>query len=265
MRKDIRILSRKLHRKKKRLKIVLSFFACAVLFAGVLAFFHAPFFKVKEIGIKGNNSLSIEVLRDKITGHLKGSYYGVLPRGNIFLIPEKEIKKDILIGIPRVKKVQLDRKLFFGNLAVEITERQNGGILCRRETCSFVDEDGFVFEKAPYFSGNIYLRFFDERVSSSSDIATGENLLSSGEFKKLLEFKELALKKRVNVSEIVLKKEEIYEIHTVEGWRILMNSRRVANDFFVNLATTLDEIKDERPKLDYIDLRFGNKIFYKFK
>ena len=265
MRKDIRVLSRKLHRKRKKLKIILSLFACAVLLAGVLAFFQSSFFKIKEIAIKGNNSVSVEVLRDKIAGHLNWSYYGIFPRDNIFFIPKEEIKKDILIDIPRVKNVRLDRKLFFRNLAVEITERQNGGILCRRETCSFIDEDGFVFEKAPYFSGSIYLRFFDERVGSSSDIAMGENLLSSGEFKKLLDFKELASKKRVDISEIVLKKEETYEIHTAEKWRILINSRHGANDFFINLATTLDEIKDERLKLDYIDLRFGNKIFYKFK
>lgn len=265
MRKDIRVLSRKLHRKKKRLKIILSLFACAAFLAGVFFFFHASFFKIKEIAIKGNDSISVEVLRDKVAERLNGSYYGIFPRDNIFFIPKEEIKKDILSGIPRVKNIRLDRKIFFRNLAVEITERQNGGILCRREVCSFVDEDGFVFEKAPYFSGGVYLRFFDERVASSSSIAKGENILPSGEFKKLIDFDEIISKVGMDISKIILKKEEIYELYTAEGWRVLADSQNTQNDLFRNLTVALDEIKDERLKLDYIDLRFGNRVFYKFK
>lgn len=265
MRGNIRILSKKLHRRKRIIKVVLVFFICAALFASIAAFFHIPFFKVQKIVIKGNNLISVDILRDKISQRLKGKYYGVFPRDNIFIVPQGNIKEDILNYITRVKDVQLDRKLFFRNLVINITERQSAGILCQTENCFFVDEDGLVFEEAPYFSGNIYLRFFDERTASSSGVIIGELILPTEEFRKLTDFNELIPKINVNISKMVLKKENIYELYTLEGWRVLTNNQNNPNDLFINLAAILNEVGSRRQNLDYIDLRFGNKVFYKFK
>lgn len=265
MRGNIRILSKKLHRRKRIIKAISFFLICATLFAGVVAFFYIPFLKVKKIIIEGDNLISAEVLTDKINQRLKGKYYGIFPRDNIFIVPQKNIKKDIFSDLARVKNIQIDKKLFSRNLAINIVERQSAGILCQAENCFFVDEDGFIFEEAPYFSGNLYLRFSDERTASSSGVIIGEFVLPAEEFKKLLDFKELASRISVSISEVVLKKENIYELYTLEGWRVLANNQNNPNDLFINLAATLDEVGVKRQNLDYVDLRFGRKVFYKFK
>ena len=265
MRGNIRILSKKLHRRKRIIKTILFFLICAVLFAGVVAFFRIPFFKIQKIVIRGNNLISIDLMRDKINQRLEGKYYGIFPRDNIFIVSKKKITEDVLDNIARVKDIQLDRKLFFRNLMINITERRSAGILCQEENCFFVDEDGFVFEEAPYFSGSIYLRFLDERIASSSGVITGAYILPAEEFRKLMDFNKLASRSDINISKVVLKKENIYELYTVDGWRILANNQNNPNDLFINLIAILDEIKDKRQSLDYIDLRFGNKVFYKFK
>ena len=65
---------------------------------------------------------------------------------------------------------------------------------------------------------------------------------------------------------MILKKENIYEFYTQEGWKIILNDKNEPRSAYLNLITALDaNIKDKRAKLDYIDLRLGNKIYFKYK
>jgi hypothetical protein len=69
-----------------------------------------------------------------------------------------------------------------------------------------------------------------------------------------------------DISKIILKDAGIREVYLKEGWYILLNDKNEPDQTFSNLELVLDqEIKEKRPKLDYIDLRFGKKVFYKLK
>ncbi len=63
----------------------------------------------------------------------------------------------------------------------------------------------------------------------------------------------------------IIKKEGIYELQTSENWFILLNEQNDSQITYQNLKIALDQIADKRKNLSYIDLRFGNKVFYKFK
>ena len=94
----------------------------------------------------------------------------------------------------------------------------------------------------------------------------GSNLIEESEFKKILEFAALANKIGNGITEVILRKENIYEFHTKEGWKIILNDKNEPKSAHLNLVTALDaNIKDKRTKLDYIDLRLGNKIYFKYR
>ena len=51
-----------------------------------------------------------------------------------------------------------------------------------------------------------------------------------------------------------------------EGYRVYFDRESDLQNAFRVLKTVLaEEIKDRRARLDYIDLRFGNKVFYKLQ
>ena len=53
---------------------------------------------------------------------------------------------------------------------------------------------------------------------------------------------------------------------TRAGWEILLLEDTDPEAAYKNLELALErEIKDKIASLDYIDLRFGNRIFYKFR
>jgi len=241
------------------------------IFAGIVAFFRIPYFQVEKIEISGNSLVNGDDLTDAVKAKMEGKHLWFFPKTNIFLIPKDKILTELPENFKRIKNITLDKK-YFGAIAVKIEERSNAALFCEKEDCAYTDEGGFVFEKAPYFSGAVFLKLIEQRNSDSGENAKtidgylGTSLIAESEFKKILEFSGLINKIGGGVSEVVLKKENIYEFYVNEGWKIILNDKNEFQSAYLNLVTALDaNIKDKRPKLDYIDLRLGNKIYFKYK
>ena len=278
-RRDFLASSRKLRRKRLILKAIVVSVIFVAVFTGIVAFFRIPYFQVKKIEISGNSLIDGDDLTDAVKVKMDGKYLWLFPKTNIFIMSKDKILAELPENFKRIKNISLDKK-YFGTIAVKIEERNNKALFCEKEDCAYADENGFVFEKAPYFSGAVFLKLVDQRNSDSGENAKkndgylGTNLIEESEFKKILEFAglarldsaRLAAKTGGGVSEVVLKKENIYEFYTQEGWKIILNDKNEPQSAYLNLITALDaNIKDKRPKLDYIDLRLGNKIYFKCK
>lgn len=281
-REDILRPSRQRRRRKSILKLNFFLLGIFLFLGGVVGFFYIPKFRIGEISIEGANVLDKEQLKEEIAGWLKGKFFKIFPYNNIFIFPQAGITAGLLQKFPVLKKISFTRD-FSRKLSVLVGERKAEALWCLNKTstspdsgepastsasqggdsCAFVDENGFIFQPAPSFSGGIFLKFFDER-EKTSDI--GEEMISASEFQKLLSFKEFLNQNNMDVSQIVLKDNGEYEVNLKEGWHILLNSKNEPNLSFNNLKLILDSnIKEKRPRLEYVDLRFGNKVFFKLK
>src|SRR3989344_994206 len=234
-RKDFLASSRRLRRKRLILKAVVFGIIFATIFAGVVAFFRIPYLQVEKIEISGNELIGDDDLTDAIKAKMEGRHLWLFPKANIFLIPKDKILAELPEEFKRIKKISLDKK-YFGAIAVKLEERNNAVLFCEKEDCAYADEKGFVFEKAPYFSGAVFLKLVEQRNSDSGENAKtideylGISFIAESEFKNIL------------------------------------NDKNEPQSVYLNLMTVLEaNIKDKRPKLDYIDLRLGNKIYFKYK
>lgn len=270
-RKDFLASSRKLRRKRLILKAIIIGVIFIAFFAGVVFFFRMSYFQINKIEISGNNSLVESDLIEATTRKLEGKYLGLFPRSNIFLISEDKISTKLTEEFKRIKKINIDKK-YFSEIVVKLEERNNSVLYCVAENCAYADEDGFVFEKAPYFSGAVFLKIIDQRNLDDDDSEKiiekhlGSRLIDDKEFNKISKFAKLTDKIGGGVFEIVLKKENIYEFYAQEGWKIILNNKNEVEEAYLNLTATLDSgIKEKQIKLDYIDLRLGNKIYFKYK
>lgn len=240
---------------------------------------NASFLRIKNIELTGNNFVSAKEISFKIKEVSVGKTGIFFNKDGFFFFPEEKIEIAILENFLRVKEVSVKKKIFSG-LAVEIKERENVVLACRGQECYFADENGFVFEKAPDFSGGLYLKIYDERndeenngIAASSTqpkptmvVGLGASVLPTEEFKNLFLFAGKVNSSINEVVKIILKDEGVYEIFVKEGWKIMLKENSEPKVTFSNLITALDsQIKDSRKKLDYIDLRFGNKVYFKYK
>ncbi len=284
MSKDILISSRRVRRKRLILKAIFFLLGFLIFTAGIAAFFYIPKFRINEISVQGIEVLDEKQFKGEIANLLNGKLYRIIPYNNIFIIPTAKISAELSQKFPILKRIAVIRN-FSQKLSIEIEERKPEAIWCLtfandliatstvfttssspslgRDSCAFVDEKGFIFGPAPIFSGTIFPKFFDKRGQPS---VIGKEMISDAEFQKLRAFKDLLVKNDINVAKIILKDEGIYEVYSKEGWYILLNAKNEPNPSFNNLKLVLDtQIKEKRPKLDYIDLRFGKKVFYKLK
>lgn len=254
-------------RKRKRRLRVFAFIAggCALLLGAAVALSHAPFLLVREVSLSGMETIASSTLRGKALQHLSGSYAFVFPKRNIFLYPKEAIREDLLRLYPALASVDV-HAVDFQTIAVNVVERHPRALWCEGTRCYLMDENGTVYGDAPTFSEPIYISY--------SGAASGEGLpkqyLTPSEFQ--------ALSALVDAVASHLPEERVQGV-SVDGARDVY--ARFASGFSIYFP--LDDqggdvferftlaLKSEpllgRPLSDflYLDLRFGDKLYYKLK
>jgi cell division septal protein FtsQ len=275
--------------KKRRHKVFLK--KILILLLGVIVIFlslaylsHLNKLNISEIDIVGNKVLDTETLKIAVKEQITGKYLWLFPKTNIFLYPQNTIKNELQNEFKRIKDISLLIKNT-KTLQISLTERVALYTWCgenfsgvgipqgsptpeKENKCYFVDEDGYVFDEAPYFSGNIYFKFYG---------AQSESYFSKQNFKQLISFRDVLV--GMGLKPVALY---VTDDGDIQIFLSSMNSSRAepkiilkADADFQNVAENLQAALDTEPlkskfknkysTLEYIDLRFGNKVYDKFQ
>lgn len=251
---DILISSKQLKRRRKILRyfkiLIIPFLS--VVFLIILA--NLPWLRIRDIEINGAEE-NEKIARDFIKENLSGRIFLFFPADNIFLIDERGLIQEIKNKFPAIKNADLMTNFFSRKIKANIKNRQIFAFTCAEERCFYLDEEGVLFKQAPIVSGGILL----EVIASSSKQLEGDFYKISFLARKIEEnLKEDGLNK------IILKDENSFELVFVSGLKIISDLETSSEKILRNLNIVLKNIKD-RKSLEYIDLRFGNKAYYKFK
>ena len=291
MKRNVLNSPRLLELKKKRLKIFLnkiflSLVALLVIFASLAYISRLKQLNINEVEIIGNKTEDKEIIETTVKKEITGNYSWFFPKTNIFFYPKDNIKKDLFNQFNRLKSISLSVKNKM--LKVALTERTALYTWCgiefpeallvesstskasgKEEKCYFMDEAGYIFDEAPYFSGDVYFKFYG--------LANFGTYFSKENFRQLIYFKDTLLG-------IGLKPVSLYILDNGDIKVFLSNSNKAPTEPYIalkagsnfqkvaeNLEIALSaeplqsNFKNKYSSLLYIDLRFGNKVYYKFK
>lgn len=237
----------------------------------------SPIFQIKKIEIKGTKTVAVSEIKEIIERNLSEKKWLFVSQRNIFLAPSKKMENDILAKFPEIKNVFVAKKLP-DILIAEIEEREEIGIWCERkkiiqkledeeeetiiEKCFYIDSEAVLFRQAPSMSGGLVLKIFDQKKQNTRigeqpvapEIINFIQQVKSG-LDKLLELKILDFEV---VSEGDLR------ASTSQGWRIEFNPFYPAETQTETLKAVLEnKIRENRPSLEYIDLRTEGRVYYK--
>lgn len=250
---------RKFHRPKKRIIVLILksrafwLFVLFLLFLGTASYFlfFTDYLKIKNIDISGNSRISSNEIAGIANQELSSNFLGVIPK-NILLADLKKIDDEIIRKFPLVSKADVKRKLF-NSLSVNIEERTAVALWCKDQDCFSIDKEGVVFEKGGESS------FI---IRENNDINIGENVISEDSLKNILEIYNKV--REVSIKEISISDAGKITAKTSYGWNIYFSEGDIASQI-VNLNLVLENKipPESRGNLEYIDLRFGNKVFYK--
>ncbi len=229
------------------------FLTTAILF---YFFIFADVFQVKEIKIEGNQKVSEEDLRMIVEAGAEKKIIHLTK--NIFLVNPRKIERTILDKFPQIAEVKL-RKKFPHILILEVKERIPLILFCRDSNdCFQIDKEGVAFEKIGW----------SERpaiFSPGGEISLGQSVIPIDYLEAILEIeKKLGDELEIEVKKFLLLDDKL-NVETVQGPEIYFDPKGRVSEQLFNLAVLLKEkiSSEKRGELEYIDLRFGNRVYYK--
>jgi len=244
------------------LKFLAVFSIFILLAVGVIYFiFRSSFFRVA----------GIEVFGSQRTEEIKGELISVLSKTskfrswlgseNLLFWSSKSVKKNTP-SLYWLSDLTLKINWRLKKIFIEVKERQPWLIWCSTgRQCYWLDDSGVVFAFAPEAEGYIIPKVFAE---DDRQLLFGQPFLSNPALvKNTLEIiKQLKNSSLFTISRFLVKNINLQEIEAeTDGPRLYLNFRfplQNLNGLLANLARRLD-----LQKLEYIDFRAENRIYYK--
>lgn len=261
---------------KRRLHAVLWKFGIGCFLIIILLVFaswvtHRPALQVMDIVVQGNQTISAADVETVARSVLIGKYFLLFPRSNSLIYPEKDIESGLLSAFTRIASTDIVRTNLH-TLTIEVTEREAYALWCRNGEalqggeCYFLNTEGLIFSKAPNFTGNVFFRFY-------GDVGNGEPigkryLETAEEFGRMTLLIDSVRGLNLVPVELLPLSNDDFELYMEDGSKIIFGKVQRSSQIVDNLKAVLESNafqQENTGSIDYIDLRFGNKVYYKLK
>lgn len=278
-------LKEKRHFPWKRLMAIIV--TLGILF-GIVYFLRHPKFQISVVSVVGTTVLDVEDISSSIRRDLQGSWLWIFPRTSVLLINDKVLERNLKQEFSRIENISVKRT----NLhSIEATIKEFDAIYlwCIKsikkeeesdqsampahagqvDECYFMDKQGVVYSKAPVFSGTAYPKIF---TGAPIDELPFQGILPDS----ISQIEEL----QKRLSEINITPVAFRAISPRELQVDFLHNKMVAKlliDPTVPVETSLEYLfsgirtqplaglfHNENKRLLYIDVRFSNKVVYKF-
>lgn len=263
-------------RRRKRAIIRTSLIGGAIILlcAGTIALAHASFLRITSIDVQGTASgIPTSTIQVLAQSELKGSYLFVFPKNNILLYPKRVIAEHLLLQFPSLQDVQVHANSLSA-ISIVVDGRQPVALWCgadptNPQPCLLLDESGIAYAPAPDFSAPVYPTFYGA-ASSTGASALPMQYLTPAQFHPLPALVQ-ALSAKVpgeTLSSVAVTPDGDADVRFSDGFTIMFALYQNPGDLFedFDLALSSDVFKGHQPSdFEYLDLRFGDKLYYKLK
>ncbi len=267
---------------KKRWRVpitVLVFAICivATLYGTYWVLSH-PKFTIANISISGVATLREEGLRAVINSYLSEQTVVRISRGQYFFASPGALEELLRQHFPKIKEITAVKEMP-NTLSFFINERDTWGILCnftapvgqasttprstQASNCAYIDHEGFAFAESPILEGFLTKKIYTDET----DLYIGQSAVP----KSAVIFYENMMRAfsaaGISIPSTEYIKELPRDAKVYAGrWYVLVardaDPQKIA-DVLKPLIDT--ELKGKMNALNYIDMRFGNKVFYKLR
>jgi len=277
----------KTRREKRRFKkrAIIIFSSIVVIFSTFLFIMNHSFLRLDTIKIQGQRTLIETDIIIEVQNYLTQKNLMVFPQSNIFLFNGNILERRLTEQFPKISDIDVSIHNA-EEIIITIGERSAHSLWCINqeyesvfdEECYFADQDGILYARAPYFSGNIYLKLFI--LPQDIEDYIGMNINSQIDFDNLFDFLyELESDYSLRIERIYFDEFDDVRIKLARVGNtlyqnqdvfILYNSLDDYETILRNIRITLgfdkfkDTLRDRPQSLESIDVRFDGRIFYTF-
>ncbi len=270
-------------RRARWLRLLFVLLLLPILGLGIVTLLNQEKFLIHDWQIVGLRTLSAETMSQSVNTVLTGKYFGLLSKRSFLFYPEQKIIETLQAQFEKVLRVSLVRE-GLSRLVVLVQEREPIALWCGAgdlPECYLLDDTGLAYSRAPIFSDYVLPEF----RSNKTVVGLGVRPLSTPVFTHLLYLGralEGIIPLELNFHADWIRAEEMGN----GDWRFVVRERfyplryewpmlvhetaavgALARNFTAALENraVFEELKNRRAELEYLDFRFADKIFYKFR
>ena len=222
---------------------------------GAVVLSRAPFLRITTVMVEGAETLAAERVAEFVEKEFAGRYWGLFAKNNIFLYPKGSLIAALLAEYPVLRSAQL-RAADFHTVSVSVVERHPRAIWCG-SVCYLMDEDAVTYAPAPVFSEPVYIVYRGERLSAE-------------EFRALSTLVDAVSKLQAQdkVEIVAVDAERDVRVGFASGFELLFALSEAGGDVFERFSLVLVAEPFQHRTLadfEYLDLRWGYKLYYKVR
>lgn len=251
-------------RKRRRTRLAIACGIVVFLLAGALAgASYLPFLQIREVVVSGAQTLEVDIVKEYAQGQLAGRYLLLFPKDNIFLYPKHAIAQGLLSKYPELRAADVGA-VNFHTIGVEVAEREPKAKWCTGDVCYLMDQGGVVYGSAYGAEGFVAYRGKTQGSTLPMQYLTPER------FEALFALVDaLAHNPEAGaVVEAAVDHNNDVFVEFESGFVLKLALDDAGGDVFerFNLALRAQPLAG-RPlrEVEYLDLRFGDKLYYKLK
>ena len=234
--------------------------------SGLVGLTYLSSLQIKDVAVSGAQTLSSGTVETFARDRLSGEYWYVFSKSNIFLYPKQQIAADLIKAYPVLASADV-HAVDFHTIAVNLVEREPRALWCTQdERCLFMDENGVAYGEAPTFSEPVYLSYY----GTTTGEALPKQYLTPEQFQSLSALVD-ALAQKISDSAIVavdVDTNKDVSVRFANSFTLRFALSDAGGDIFerFSLALTSEPMKAHKlTDFEYLDLRFGDKLYYKLR
>jgi hypothetical protein len=239
--------------------------AAIIILAGAFVWliYFSGVFKIKNVEISGLNKISREEINALVRGQMEKSRFRLDPQDNLLFFNSKKIIESFQENY-RFHEIAIKKK-WLNSLNLEIKEKILAAAWLENEKYYYLDSEGYVLAEADplEIDGRKYPVIKNE---SNSRISEGKIGLENSFIPYAAELLKKTLEKmpELDVSLLSVNGEiDSLNLLPANGPKIIFNTKDSIDKQLERLLIIKEEkMKDDFAAKKYIDLRFGDKIYY---
>lgn len=280
-----RVIEIKHTERVKRTRLLILFLILFISIIAALAYYsNDSHVVINKIVISGTHIIDSDEVEKEVWTNMDGRYFHLFAKINSLIYPRQNIYNDLIQKFPRIENLSVYRDNL-RTLNIDITERTGSYLYCGSsiptnpndvgENCYYINNDGYIFDKAPYFSGNIYFKYY-LALGLNLTNPLGHQMIPMDDFHNMTRFIDGITALGFKPIYLASDPDGTYYLYLDHGSAdtaptITFKKENDLNIILDNLSLSMkktefaDEINSKYTTLLYIDLRFKNKVLYKFQ
>jgi hypothetical protein len=251
---------------------------------GIIFLLRADFLQVKNFEIIGAETVPSQNIKNTAATLIAGNQFFLIPKSNILLLNKEKLATALLADFPRIEKVNVSKQFFGESVKLSLTERKEDFLWCSLQDlpaqvgeCFFMTKSGLVFEKSDFPS--LTLATTSNSAKTTLDKSTDKiifsgvlegnplmkNFATAEKMQNYLNLINTFKNAKIVVTNVNIESSDKATAKTDVGDIIFDPEGADLPTAAQNAVLLINQIRIKTPsaRFQYIDTRFGNKMFYK--